>query len=274
MITNEVINKSIDYIMNHVESDITINDVAKYCNYSKYYFSRAFKEATGISIYAFIKRLKMDHSAIRLLIQKDKSITDIGLEYGYSSSNYSSAFKKYHSKSPAEFRNNISHILQPNHMNIQVPLQTFEDYDKNIHLEKLKDFVVIYERHIGSYMEYEKKWSKFIEKYKDYFTENTLMIQKSYDDPSITEQQCLYDICITVDDNCTLDNVKTIDGGKFAVYRFDGMIKDIFTTFYGLIHIWLINSNYIMDKEYCLDIFRSIDGINKHVVMDICIPII
>jgi AraC family transcriptional regulator len=276
MITNEVINKSIDYIMKNIDTDISINDVAKYCHYSKYYFSRAFKEATGVSIYAFIKRLKMDYSAIMLLMEKDKTITDIGLEFGYSSSNYSSAFRKHHSKSPAEFRKNINTagLLQSHSMNEKSPFRTFDEYDKNIRIQKLEDFVVIYERHIGNYMELEKNWNEFTKKYKDYFKKNTLMIERSYDDPSITDsEQCIYDICITVDKNCTLDNITTINGGNFVVYRFDGVVQDVNTAFQGLLHIWLASSGYVMDRGYCLDIYRSIDEINKHVVMDLCIPI-
>lgn len=45
-------------------------------------------------MYALIKRLKMEQSAIVLKVEKEKTIIDIGLDYGYSASNYSSAFKK------------------------------------------------------------------------------------------------------------------------------------------------------------------------------------
>ena len=90
MITNKLVNQSIDYIMQHLEEEITVEDVANHCHFSKFYFSRMFKQETGESVYAFIKRLKMDQSALRLKIEKEKSITDIGEGYGYSSSNYSS----------------------------------------------------------------------------------------------------------------------------------------------------------------------------------------
>jgi len=104
MITNELVVQSIDYIMRHLDEEISIEDVAKECHFSKYYFSRVFKAETGESIYSFIKRLKMEQSALRLKIEKDKTITGVGFDYGYSPSNYSSAFKKYHNISPVEFR--------------------------------------------------------------------------------------------------------------------------------------------------------------------------
>jgi AraC family transcriptional regulator len=71
-----------------LDEEITIADVADHCHLSKYYFSRVFKAETCESLYAFIKRLKMEQSALRLKIEKDKSITSIGFNYGYDSANF------------------------------------------------------------------------------------------------------------------------------------------------------------------------------------------
>jgi len=276
MITNELVNQSIDYIMRHLDEEISIEDVADHCHFSKYYFSKVFKEKTGESIYAFIKRLKMEQSAVRLKIEKDKSITDIGFDYGYSPSNYCSAFKKHHNISPAEFRKdmNTKCVPHPFYPDKIARFQSFEEYNKHILIQELDDFVVIYERHIGNYIELGNNWYDFTEKYKEYLKEDTLLIEKSYHDPTITNvDQCLYDICMTVDKNCSLDNVTTIQGGKFAVYRFDGLIQDIFVAFQGIFNIWLAYSGYEMDERYGLDIYRTVDREKMHVVMDLCIPI-
>ena len=94
MITNEIINRAIDYILQHINEELSIDDVAEYCHFSKFYFSRMFKAETGESIYAFIKRLRLEQSAFKLKVEPGRTITDIGCEYGYSSSNYSSAFRQ------------------------------------------------------------------------------------------------------------------------------------------------------------------------------------
>lgn len=39
MITNELVIQSIDYIIQHLDEGISIEDVADYCHLSKYYFS-------------------------------------------------------------------------------------------------------------------------------------------------------------------------------------------------------------------------------------------
>lgn len=276
MVTNELVNKAIDYIVEHLDEEISIEDVAAYCHFSKYYFSRLFKAETGESIYAFIKRLKLEESAIRIKLEKNKLITDIGIDYGYSSSNYSSAFKKHHNISPAEFRQgtNSNYVPHPFYQDKLAKFQSFQDYDKKIEIKDLEDFFVIHERHIGNYIELGKNWFEFLEKYKSYIKKDTLLIERFYDDPAITDvKQCLYDLCITVKKDCPLENVTTIEGGKFAVYPFEGAVEDIFVAFQGVYNIWLAGSSFEMDERYGLDIYRSMDRENMQVVMDLCIPI-
>lgn len=276
MITNELVIKGIEYIMQHLEEEISIGDVADYCHLSKYYFSRVFKAETGESIYSFIKRLKMEQSAFRIKVEKNKSITDIGYDYGYSPSNYSSAFKSHNNISTVKFRKGkySEYVPNPFYKDKFARFQSFEEYNKQISIQELDDFMVIYERHIGNYIELGKNWRDFTEKYKDYLKKDTILIERSYADPSVASiDKCLYDICITVDKNCSLDNITTIRGGKYAVYHFDGLVQDIFTAFQGLFNVWLADSGYEMDERYGLDIYRTINWENMQVSMDLCIPI-
>lgn len=276
MIKKSLINKSIEYILNHLDEDISIEDVANHCNFSKYHFSRMFKEETGISIYSLIKRMKMDQSAVSLKVEKDKTITEIGIDYGYSSSNYSSAFSKQHSICPVEFRKamNSTGIVNPFCPNQYKTFKSFEHYEEKIIIQNLDGFRVLYERYIGSYSEIGVNWFSFMDRYKTYIKPDTVLIEKSYDDPSITEvDKCIYDLCITVDEDVKLENVTTIKGGKYAVYRFNGYIQDIFATFMGIFNIWLPHSGYKRDERYGLGIYHNIDRKNNHVTMDLCIAV-
>ncbi|WP_294378163.1 GyrI-like domain-containing protein [uncultured Clostridium sp.] len=287
-IKNSVINKSIDYILQHIDDDISIEDVARYCNFSKFYFSRMFKEETGLSVYNFIKSMKIDQSAVSLKIEKDKTITDIGNNFGYSSSNFSSAFNKEYNISPVDFRKSVSieSTKNPFYSHEQVKFKSFEHYENNISIRNIKDYKVLYERYIGNYSEIGQNWHSLMERFKQYINEDTLMIEKSYNDPSISSfNKSVYDLCITVNDNISesdditmkdiieSDNFKIIQGGKFAVYRFDGFVGDIFGSFQGAFTVWLPRSRYERDDRFGLGIYRSIDWRNNRVVMDLCIPI-
>ena len=150
-----LVNKSIDYILAHLEEPISIEDVANQLSFSKYYFCRMFKEETGEGVYSFIKRLKVEQSAIDLKLQKDKRITDIGLDYGYSASNYSSLFKEHYQLSPNDYRKSLeaSTISNPFYPQKQEILDTFEDYQKKVELKELNDLYVVYERMLGNYAE-------------------------------------------------------------------------------------------------------------------------
>ena len=103
----ELINQCMDYIMQHLDEELSLEIVADRFYMSKYHFGRIFKEETGETLYAFIKRCKIDQSAIDMKLNPARAITDIGLDYGYSSSNYSSVFRKHHDISPAMFRKSI-----------------------------------------------------------------------------------------------------------------------------------------------------------------------
>ncbi|MHC1683015.1 MAG: GyrI-like domain-containing protein [Clostridiaceae bacterium] len=276
IIKKSMINKSIEYILQHIDEDISIEDVANHCNFSKYHFSRLFKEETGVSIYSLIKRIKMDQSAVSLKVEKDKTITDIGVDYGYSSSNYSSAFSKQHSICPIEFRKamNSTGIANPFCPSEYNTFKSFEHYDEKIIIQNLDDFRVLYERYIGNYSDIGVNWYSFMDRYKTYIKPDTLLIEKSYDDPSITQvDKCIYDLCITVDEDVKLENVTTIKGGKYAVYRFNGFIHDIFATFMGIFNIWLPHSGYKRDERYGLGIYQNIDRKNNHVTLDLCIAV-
>ena len=103
----ELVNQSIDYIMQHLDEDLSLDILASEFYISKFHFSRIFKEETGESVYAFIKRCKVDQSAVDIKLNPAKTIIDIGLDYGYSSSNYSSVFKKNRTISPSVFKQSI-----------------------------------------------------------------------------------------------------------------------------------------------------------------------
>lgn len=275
MITNTYINRAIDYILEHINEKITVDDIADHCNFSKYYFSRLFRMEMGESVYEFIKRVKMEQSAFRIKVEKDRRITDISYDYGYSSSNYSSAFKQHHNLSPYEFRRKITQQSLKNPIfNNTVVLESFEACHQQISIEVLDDRPVIYQRYKGSYGDLSLHWGAFQEKYKLYITEQTPLIERTYDDPSITDSdECLYDICIPTPEGCQLENTYVIKGGKFAVYHFKGIVSQIYSAYQNIFNVWLPQSGFEMDDRYGFDVYKKVDCDTMYMEIDLCIPI-
>lgn len=271
-----LVNQSIDYIMQHLNDDLSLDAVANQFYISKYHFSRIFKEETGESVYSFIKRCKVDQSAIDMKLNPARAVTDIGLDYGYSSSNYSSVFRKHHDTSPTMFRKSI-----PDH-SMPVPFaperiahfKTAEEYGAQIQIRTFPDLFVVYERFIGDYVDLETNWYRFLDQHQTFLNERTILVERFFHDPAVTKpSQCICDICMSAEVDCGLDHVMWIGGGQWAVYPFEGEIGDIFETLQGIFTVWLPQSGYHMAQRYGLNRYHRIDRANHKVVMDLCIPV-
>ncbi len=185
MMKNETVSRAIDYILAHINEPIHVDEIAAHCNFSKYHLSRLFKAEMGEGIYEFIRRLKIEQSAFRLKIEQDRNITDISGNYGYSSSNYSSAFKQHYNISPIEFRRTILQKSRTNPIfnNTSTDWEPFDECKRKITIELLPNYYVVYDRHKGNYKSLSEHWCEFLEKYKAYRTEESLLIECTYDDP-------------------------------------------------------------------------------------------
>jgi len=277
---NKVIINAIDYIKLHLEEELTVEDIAEHCHFSKFYFNRLFKSIVGESVYAFIKRLRIEKSAFCIRYEFDKTITEIGAQYGYSSSNYSTAFKKHYGQSPASFKKNItnSKVLNPSGIYYaDLTDKTFNDYDKNMKLIELEDFEVIYQRFIGNYHNHSDYWEEFKRRYGNYIEEDSWCLDISYDDPVVTEEnRCISDICITTSKPIRRDcTTMIIEGGHYMVYAFEGSATKIFETFQSLFGIWMVETPLTIDlgTRKMISRYREIDKENKHLSIDIYIPV-
>ena len=51
----ELIDQSIDFMMEHLDENLSARDVATHFHFSEFYFSRSFKAVTGKSVYEFLQ---------------------------------------------------------------------------------------------------------------------------------------------------------------------------------------------------------------------------
>ena len=94
-----------NYISEHCTEDLTLDGMAALAGYSKYHFTRLFKQFTNISFYKYIN-LKRIATAEKLLIDPDISVTDAALRSGFTSlSAFIRMFKLINHCTPSEFRN-------------------------------------------------------------------------------------------------------------------------------------------------------------------------
>lgn len=82
----------------------TLADLAREVGISRFHFSRAFKQSTGMAPHAFIAQRRLEQSA-DMLRSTSLTTTEIAMDCGFgSSSHFAIAFKRAFGTSPIEFR--------------------------------------------------------------------------------------------------------------------------------------------------------------------------
>ena len=97
--------KTIDYIENHLDEDIKLEDISKAVGYSKFHLNRKFAESTGLTIHRYIKKRRLEKAADKL-IHTEKRIVEIAFEAGYESQqSFTFAFREQYYTTPMVYRN-------------------------------------------------------------------------------------------------------------------------------------------------------------------------
>ena len=99
----EYLQKAVDYIDEHVDEALSLDQISNYLGFSKFYLNHMFSIYTGYSLIAYVRKKKLEY-AIDLL-KTDKRILDIALEIGYASERaFSRAMTNEYGHSPSYFR--------------------------------------------------------------------------------------------------------------------------------------------------------------------------
>ena len=237
------INRVIDYIKDNIDQDLSLEQLSGIANFSKFYFHRVFKSVSGETLSNYVNRIRIEKSAFLLINQKDKPVTSIAYEMGFSSpSVYARAFKTHYNLTPSQWRacaDNKSKIskLQSNISELndnsskeavsftlyidsrtKKPIWRIKMTDNkilDIQVCNMPDMNVAYIRHHGQYNPHDK------ELFKGLFSklmcwaiprqlfnppETKAMTVYSSGHPDITEPENMtVDVCITVNKDTVVD---------------------------------------------------------------------
>ncbi|MCD7762593.1 MAG: AraC family transcriptional regulator [Lachnospiraceae bacterium] len=110
----EKLNTVFDYMDKHYSEDLSLETVADVAGFSKFHFSRLFKECSGYNFYDYLCLLRIK-AAESLLMSKEHSITEVALLSGFSSlSTFNRMFKKKKGCTPSEYRAMCSQKMYDN----------------------------------------------------------------------------------------------------------------------------------------------------------------
>jgi AraC-like DNA-binding protein len=100
----QALSRALQYVDENYAQSIGMSDAASHCNMPYTAFSRFFSKylGRGFAEYLLLTRLK---KAAMLLAETDKSVTDIAMETGFSTTSYFiQRFKEYQGMTPKRFR--------------------------------------------------------------------------------------------------------------------------------------------------------------------------
>ena len=98
------LDKVLNFLNNNFMYDISRSKVAKIFGSSESTFSRSFKRIMSESFFSYLLNLRLQH-ARNMLLNSDKSMSDISRECGFCDSNYLCyRFRKKFGESPYQFR--------------------------------------------------------------------------------------------------------------------------------------------------------------------------
>jgi len=104
------VREAINYIERNYNKEISVEDIANWCNLNKNYFGKIFKKSMNTTPQDFLIQYRLS-KACEMLKFKDLSIKKISEAAGYSNQFYfSRVFKKINKMSPREWRNLNKHV--------------------------------------------------------------------------------------------------------------------------------------------------------------------
>ncbi|MGX7030864.1 AraC family transcriptional regulator [Vagococcus zengguangii] len=100
----ESISKTLHFIEEHIQDDLTIEKIAKHVYLTPMSLQKGFSMLCGYTLNEYIRKRKFTLAGFDVMNSNEK-IIDIALKYGYESpDNFTRAFKRFHGSSPISVR--------------------------------------------------------------------------------------------------------------------------------------------------------------------------
>jgi AraC family transcriptional regulator len=283
------IDRVIDYLGDHLDQPLKLEELAKVACFSEFHFHRVFRAMTGETVNDFTNRLRLEKAA-RLLKRTRQSATDIALECGFSSSaTFSRSFNHAFNTSPTQYRKSgklknskICKELFPKYEYILPMTDEEKKAAFPVEIREFPEWNVAYIRVSNAYEEGRvlNVFAKMIEwlKSENIYDQGTLF-GMAIDDPEVTPKHLYrYEVCFATDVkfNCPdIISKMKIPSRTYGVTRASGDIKWVATAWDYLLQTWLINSDYEPDNapgfEILLNKEKALDW--SHFDLDLAFPV-
>ena len=279
----------IEHIDRHLDAELDLATLANVAHFSEFHFHRLFRALSGENLGDYIRRRRLELSAVRLRSQLRVPVLDVALGVGFGSAEaFARAFRARFGCSPTEWRKSKHDQVArkagqaPRFAKRKTAGSQRKEPAMKVRLIDREPVHVAYLRHTGPYgAPIGKFWMQTV---APWMATNNLMGRDrfgiSLDDPSVTKPAlCRYDACVESPEGETLTGDpqrKVIPGGKYAALAYLGTGLDIGAAWDALLRDWLPKSGLQLDSRPFFEHYPedgTYDPKTGVFSCDICVPV-
>jgi len=283
------IDRVIDYLRGNLHRPVKLEELARVACFSEFHFHRIFGAVSGETLNNFTNRLRLEKAA-RLLRYSGKSLTDIALDCGFSSSaTFSRAFRSGYDTSPSQFRKSgeikkskiCKELFDDQHYDL--PMSAEEKRAAfPVRLMDIPERQVAYIRVTNAFEEDRVlaalktmiEWAKS----QDIFSQG-ILFGMTVDDPHVTPKHLYrYEVCLatSLPFECMEGMSKLkMPAMRYAVTQVSGDLRKVATAWDYIYRNWLIHSAYEPEHAPALEVFlekeNALDW--SHCELELCLPV-
>jgi AraC family transcriptional regulator len=239
----------LNYVHDHLSDNLSVRFLSEQFGFSFFHFHRILKSGLNEPLGAYINRIRLG-TAIHLMQYTDLPLSEIALQIGYNDcSAFSKAFSKEFGFCPKKFKSNNTIVLNTH---IDCKINGFGKLVTDIRpkIVILDDKLVIHVKYQGDY-----SGKKFITVWDDFWEIvtmnkmlrwNPFVFSVYYNDPfETTAVDCRAECCVSSFKKPANNNLemKSISGGKFVMYRFQGPHQRLLEMNEYVLKDWIIHAN-------------------------------
>lgn len=291
LIYEERINKVFEFIEQNLDQPLSLKCLAETACFSPYHFHRIFCALVGETPMDYLRRIRLEKSALLLSYKKILSVTEVAMQCGFSSpAVFSRAFQSHFHMSPKTYRQKKLEKLPDAKMEkgrkAILKLDQTISQPLYIKLEHFPAYTVIFARHQNGYnKEIGNVWGRLMHWAfaHDLLSSDSRTFGIPLDSPEITPaSKCRYLACLIIDpayrENLKLPGYLSfmeIPGGIYAIRHFEGMESNITNAYNELYGNWLPSSGFEPADSPVLEVY---DNNNRErskgkFKFDICLPV-
>jgi AraC family transcriptional regulator len=295
-------NRVVDHIQCHLADSLDLEQLAAVACFSPFHFHRLFRAWMGETLQAFVHRLRLERAAQLLVFNRIRSISEIALECGFSSSSaFARAFKTGFGISAGEWRKRK--ICQTNSNPWEVGNDVSLGFSKlagamvrdkeipmtnipfEVQVRPLTPSTLAYIRHIGPYKGDTALFRRLFTQLFAWAGARGLMgpdptyLSLFQDNPNLTPgaKQRL-EVALVVPKGTAPSGeigVKLMEGGLYATARVRVLIQDYAAQWDALVADWLPGSGYQPDHRPGMEFYLNnpdTDPEGKYNI-EMCLPV-